>query len=295
MTSTVNGARTTLRRGRPTVADAKARRDAIYQIVRESQPTGVRFVYYRAVALGLTPKTQNGYRSIQNLVLDMRRDGTIPWGWIADATRWQYRPKTYSSIKESLAESAQTYRRTLWGNTTSVVEVWCESESIASVIKSVTWQWDVALFPCKGQPSDSFVYEAARQHASNVRPLTIYYLGDHDPAGMEIESNLEAKLATYSGRDDVKIVRLAVTPLQIDQFGLIGTNPKKTTWRDAVTGDLREWVGDAYEVEALDAPYLRDLVERCIRSHLSEREVQLQMRLEDHDRDSYLDILDLAS
>lgn len=287
MTSTVNGASPILRRGRPTREQQEDRRKIVYEIVRESRPTGVRFVYYRAVALGLVPKTDAGYNSIQRTVLNMRRDGTIPWGWIADNTRWCYRPRTYESADDALAGLGETYNQTLWTHADSMVEVWCESESIAGVLRKVTMPWDVALFPCKGQPSDSFIYNAAQQHDQDDRPLTIYYVGDHDPAGLEIETNIVKKLGDYSDRDDVEVVRLGVTPRQVDMFDLIGTKPKKRTWKNAITGDVEVFHGDAYEVEALEAPYLRRLVELHIESHLDPRQVELARTIQDNNRDLF--------
>ena len=42
---------------------------------------------------------------------DRRRSGAIPFGWIADNTRWQRKPRTYSSIEDVLTTTARTYRR----------------------------------------------------------------------------------------------------------------------------------------------------------------------------------------
>ena len=83
------------------------------------------------------------------------------------------------------------------------VEVWCESESVAGVIWPVADEWDVPLFPIKGQTSASFAHAAAMTYRDDPRPVIIYYVGDHDPAGLEIEANLAHKLrGTQAGRHD---------------------------------------------------------------------------------------------
>ncbi len=71
------------------------------------------------------------------------------------------------------------------------------------------------LFPMKGQTSASFAHSAAMTYRHDNRPVTIYYVGDYDPAGLEIEANLADKLRGVLGRDDMTIERLACTPQQI--------------------------------------------------------------------------------
>jgi hypothetical protein len=43
----------------------------------------------------------------------MRRAGEIPFGWIADNTRWMRKPRTYYSIRHMLELTQQMYRRSL--------------------------------------------------------------------------------------------------------------------------------------------------------------------------------------
>jgi hypothetical protein len=45
------------KRHRATKQEMTERYDAIYEITRQSQPTGIRFVYYRSVMTGLVRRT----------------------------------------------------------------------------------------------------------------------------------------------------------------------------------------------------------------------------------------------
>ena len=92
-----------------------------------------------------------------------------------------------------------------------------------------TSKWDVPLYPIKGQTSDSFVWSAAQAYKDDERDLVIYYVGDHDPAGDQIESNLHAKLIEHSGRDDIDFIRLACDAGDVAELGLTGI-PKKSSW-----------------------------------------------------------------
>jgi hypothetical protein len=53
----------------------------------------VRGVFYQAVTRGLVAKTEAEYkRTVIRLLGIMRREGELPYGWIADETRWMRKP-----------------------------------------------------------------------------------------------------------------------------------------------------------------------------------------------------------
>jgi hypothetical protein len=260
------------------------RYDAIYEIVSENQPTGIRFTYYAAVARGIVPKNDSGYRKVQLAILDMRRDGTIPWDWIVDTTRWMRKPTTWGSPEEALEEVASTYRRALWLNAPVTVEVWCESESVAGVLDPVTAKWDVPLYPIKGQTSDSFAWAAAQNYRNDPRDLVIYYVGDHDPAGYQIETNLQAKLIEHSGRE-IRWTRLACDAGDVERLDLAGTPPKQSHYRNAMTGERVPWHGPAVEVEAIDPPLLRRWLDDWIERHTDPDALRVLQATEQRERE----------
>lgn len=273
-----------IKRHRATKQEMADRHDAIYEITRVSQPTGIRFVYYRSVVTGLVPKNDNGYTKVQRALVAMREAERIPYSWIVDSTRWMRKPNSWDTVEEMVEEMSAGYRRNLWADTNTVVEIWVESESVAGVLYPVTSRWDVPLYPCKGQSSITFAYEAAQQYKHDPRPVSIYYVGDYDPAGLEIEANLGMKLRKHSGRDDITLHRLACTAEQVQLFDLPGTAPKKTSYRDPVSGLHIPWSWQAVEVEALDPTYLRDLVENAITSHIDPRTLALHRMVEGQER-----------
>ncbi len=274
-----------VKRYRPTKAELMRRREALCDIVDAAKPTGVRFVYYRAVSLGLYPKTEAGYNRVQNDLMVLRNDGSIPWSSIVDSSRWMRKPETWGSLDEMLADAAASYRRDLWRTADTRVEVWAESESVAGVIGSVTAKWDVPLFPIKGQTSASFAWSAAMEYKADRRPVRLYYVGDLDPAGVEIGLNLIKKLREFSARQDVELVRLACTPEQVRTMSLASSPAKKGSYFDALEGCRKAWPGEAHEVESIDAPVLRRLVDEAIRSHVDHRQLELLLSVEESERD----------
>jgi hypothetical protein len=271
-------------RRRSTKAEMEERYDALIEIVEDAAPTGVRFCYYRAVSQGIVPKTENGYVMVQRALMHLRETGDVDWSDIVDSSRWMRKPRTWDGVEQLLTATAKSYRVSLWSDADVCVEVWCESDSVAGVIYPVTSEWDVPLYPMKGQTSASFAYGAAMSYRDETRPVIIYYVGDRDPAGLEIEANLEDKLLRHSDYADITIERLACTPDQIADMGLIGSRPKKTTWKHPTLG-VQPFRGHAVEVEAIDAPILRGIVDDAIGQHVDPRQLELLKQQEQRERE----------
>src|SRR5690606_41670916 len=96
------------RRTKTEIDDLKA---MLYEVVEEDRPMTVRQVFYRMVSIGAIAKSENEYKNVVcRLLVDMRRSGDLPYGWISDNTRWRRRPRTYSSLQNALEFTARPYR-----------------------------------------------------------------------------------------------------------------------------------------------------------------------------------------
>ena len=86
--------------------------------------------------------------------------------------------------------TAQAYRRDLWNDGTEYVEIWLEKEALAGVLVDVTDPWDVPLMVTRGYSSISYLHSAAETiygRAEQGKHTTIYYFGDRDPSGVDID------------------------------------------------------------------------------------------------------------
>jgi hypothetical protein len=166
-------------------------REAIVRVLAQDRPMTVRQVFYRLTAEGVIAKTEAEYNgTVCRLLGEMRRSGEIPYEWLADSTRWMRKPTTYSSIESALQRTAETYRRALWDDAPIAVEIWLEKEALAGVLVDVTDKWDVPLMVTRGYPSMSFLHSAAlaiNQRSENGQRTQIYYFGDRDPSGVDID------------------------------------------------------------------------------------------------------------
>jgi hypothetical protein len=127
-----------IKRHRATATEVSARRASLYNIVWAMKPMTVRQVFYQATVRGLVEKSEAGYGKVQTDLVHMRRVGHLPYGWLADNTRWQRKPRTFSSVEQALQDTARLYRKSLWDEAESYVEVWLEKDALSGVIMPVT-------------------------------------------------------------------------------------------------------------------------------------------------------------
>ena len=267
-----------IKRTRRTKVEMGAIRDAIFSELKETHPQTVRHVFYRMVTLDVVPKQEKlGYQTVKNQLLNMRKDGRVPWSWVGDATRWQRKTTSYGSLEEALRHTARFYRRDIWRQAEVYVEVWCESDSIASVIMEVTDVYDVPLMTSRGFSSVTYLWEAARAIAEVGKPAHIYYFGDWDPSGKIIPEVIERDLKKFAPEAEIHFERVAITEKQTQEYGLLTRPPKKSSHSKGFTGG-------AVEIEAMPVPGLLNLVKDCIVQHINLRHLGVLKVAEESER-----------
>lgn len=240
----------------------EAIRDLIENAIEADAPVTVRGVFYRVSSAGGVPKTENGYRTVQRLVLQMRREGRINYRDIADGSRWVLRPTTHDSLTAMLNDTRAMYRRSLWRDQDVEVHVYSEKDAISGVLYPVTREWDVPLAIVRGYSSETFAYSLGEAVAGADKPVYVYQFGDHDPSGVGAWEDIAAKVEEFSQGAEVYFERLAVRPEQIAQYGL-QTRPTKATDTRS-----RRFAGESVEVDAIPAPELRSILRRAIERHI---------------------------
>lgn len=237
---------------RATKAGMETRRETVVQLVEASASTSVRHVYYQAIGVHLvekdTKKSRRNYNKIQRTILDLRRSGRIPYEAIVDSTRYMLKRESYFDVEDALNVWSQNYRRDHWMRGDVLLEVWCESQSIAGVLSDVTDKWGLPLFPCKGYSSETFAYEAAANWRIDERDPVILYVGDLDLHGKQIEQDLRRKLEAFYGRS-VVWVRVGLTEVQVKRHGLEGLATAPGHWEaEVLPADvMRNYLGVAIE------------------------------------------------
>ena len=210
-------------------------RTEIMDVLQEDHPQSVRHVFYRLTDPRLAcpvAKDLGGYKKVQRQLLTMRRNGTIPYAWITDMSRKGYHSPVYGSQREFAEAMATLYRSDFWTDGDTYVEVWCESQSLAGVVDGECRRSAVSLYPCKGFASATLTYEAARQIEARLDKrcqykVAVLYLGDYDPAGLQIPLNVRDELQGHlPAWVDLEFRRLLINEDQIAEFDL-PTKPRK--------------------------------------------------------------------
>ena len=186
------------------------------------------------------------------------------------------------------------YRRNYWSTTGIYPQLWVEARSLSPTLAGTARALGVSLYPSGGMSSDTFAHEAAVEaiHTGHER-MVVVYVGDYDPAGLQIADTLETKLIEhldYAAEDDdldapeLTFERVAVTEQQIIDHGLPTKPVKKTQSRkkydiertveaEAMRPDtLRRIVTDAFE-PMIDRQALEQMraVEASERNDLGQR------------------------
>jgi len=256
-----------IKRPRATKAEMELRAEFLIDYASEHGPITVRGLYYQAevAALPGIDKEESSYSKIQYQVLKLRRAGRLDYDHIADATRWMRKPRTHSGVKAALEDTAAFYRKSLWNDAETYVEIWIEKDALAGVIYPITSLYDVPLMVTRGFSSETFCYEAIAAREGDDRPYHVYYLGDFDRAGQDGASSLEEKLCRFGDEEGVEVVfeQIAVTEDQIYDWDLPTREPKRKAPAD------RNWPHEfACELDAIPPDQLRGLVEGVINLHL---------------------------
>lgn len=264
------------RRTRGQLEDVRA---AIERVLSVENPATVRGVFYQMSVIGAVPKTEAGYRTVQRLLVEMRRSGRIPYGWIADNTRWMSKPRTWSDIGEAFDSMHSDYRRAIWEQQDAYVEIWCEKDALSAVLYKVTSKWDVPLMTTRGFASVTFLHEAAEDIAEQSKPAYLYYFGDHDPSGVVIDKKVEQTIREMAPDAEIHFERVAVLPWQIEEWSLPTRPTKRSDSR------CRDFDGESVEVDAISPSRLREICEGVIVQHIDQAMLRRTRLTEAAERD----------
>lgn len=254
------------------------------------QPITLRGLMYRLVSTGWLPSTDAvHYKRLGRIMTRLREAGAVPFAWIVDGVRATDKPSSWSGLGDYAASVAECYRRDFWARLPHYVHIVCEKDAVSATLAPVTREYDVALSPIRGYVSVSFAAEIAAEFARIEKPIFLYFVGDYDASGFDIERDFREKLGRYcnkrvwdaTGNDfgwwrrsveqvgGVMFRRVAVVASDFDEFDLLPLSVKNS---DARARKFRELYGDrCAELDALPSTELRRRVRELIEWHVGQR------------------------
>lgn len=246
--------------------------DAANEIIEPNMAEGytmtLRQLHYQFVQLNIYKNTKQNYERLGYVLDQGRRAGLIDWSAIEDRGRSLIRIENYPDPKTFMDKVRQWYAEDLWRHQNVYIEFWVEKEALSGVIERPCNHYRVPYFACKGYPSSSELYLAGRRFRRQLnkgKDCTIFYLGDHDPAGLDMTRNVEVQVNAFArAYGDIKVVRLALNMDQIQRLGLAPNAALSS--RDSKTPKYIEDYGttEVWELDALSPAQIDRLIRDAI-------------------------------
>jgi hypothetical protein len=234
--------------------------EAAQNILVEQSPMIIRQLFYRLVSTAVIENTRNDYQRVSSAMTKARNDGRVDFSLIVDRSRPEYTPNVWCDAAAYGRAVSRSYRKDYWETQPNRCEVWTEKDAIVGSIESVTDELGVTVRVVRGFSSTTKKHDMAELIKSSGKPMTVFYLGDHDPSGRCIENNLHTDITAYGAR--FKIVRLAIHKQDIAAFKLPPLRVKDTDSR--ASGFRLEYGEDCVELDALPPAELRQRITEAV-------------------------------
>src|SRR6185503_3168256 len=106
-------------------------------ILEEYHPMTVRQVYYQLVSRQVIENNRSQYQAGSIALVDARKDGGIPWGWIEDRLRRRCGVQMWDDLADFAETVKQAYGRDVWKTRPAYVEVWEERGALSAIFQDV--------------------------------------------------------------------------------------------------------------------------------------------------------------
>jgi len=231
----------------------------------------LRALHYQLVAAGMTNDV-NHYKKVVSAMTDARWGGLVRFGAFLDHERETLGRTDYEETnveeKSDLAKRqikawATSYSKNRWENQPVYLEVFIEKKALQGVFESPCNKWDVALNPCKGYPSLTFLNTIRQRYRNAIdagKEPTILYFGDYDCSGEDIPRSIQENLGKMG--TDVELKRIALMEDQVVKWKLPPAPTKRSDSRSATWDGLGQ-----VELDAVEPKKIVSLLESAIEKH----------------------------
>jgi hypothetical protein len=232
----------------------------------------LRQLYYQLVGQAVIENKNSAYRKLSRLLTDGRIAGYVNWDAIEDRLRQPRLPYWIGGVPEAIQDTARQYRINRMDGQPNYIEVWVEKDALSGVLYKITSEYHIRLMVNRGFSSCTATYDAYRrflEHTDMGQRCIILYIGDHDPSGMFMCEDIQARLHTF-GLSDIEVRRIALNVDQVQKYDL----PENKLKSDD-KGKLKDPRGNTYmkrygnqswEVDALDPLVLDQIIKDEIES-----------------------------
>ena len=251
----------------------------------------IRALYYRLVAKGMTNSDRH-YKRVVGAMIKARWDGLLNFYDFKDHDRETLGETPYEeTFVESVIDEGKGsidfwmnyYKKNKWENQPYYIEVFIEKKALQGVFDEPCRSNKVALSPCKGYPSLTFMYDASeriREASNSNKECIILYFGDYDPSGEDIPRSIQSNLSRLDV--SVEVERILLLEDQVIEWDLPPAPTKSTDSRS------KNWSGiGQVELDAIEPRKLKEFVDDSISKYFDDRLYDELMDMEETEKIQY--------
>jgi hypothetical protein len=116
----------------------------------------------------------------------------IPHDWIIDELREAEIVNLWDNVAGYMDTVKKAYRRNNWQDQSNHCELWSEKATVLGSMRPITQELDM-LRACRGFGSTGMEGQIGSLFEVTKKPITVFYIGDHDPSGHDIERDIHQR------------------------------------------------------------------------------------------------------
>jgi len=248
----------------------------------------LRQIYYRIMELSKSipeldfPNTTSQYKSLSKILVDARKDGTIPYNVMEDRTReviddtWTY----YDNWKDTVNSQIENIKnapeieihKNLYQDKINLIVL--EKQALEGIFTRTLSNMSI-LVVCKGYNSLSQLKDLYDILEDEKRQVNCYFFSDFDPSGIDIQRNFKEQMELDFNIKFDKFERKCLTEKQIAQYNL--------PFAPVKTKDTRSkgWKPKGViEMDALEPNILVNLISECVDENWNNKTDFYRIKLE---------------
>ncbi len=213
---------------------------------------------------------------------------SIPPDWMVDETRKPETQNVFDGAEAYIETVERAYRRDNWQTQPMHCEVWSEKGTTLGSLRPVAAELGITLRVCHGYGSCGMEMQVGDDFRNIKKPIHIFYLGDHDPSGHDIERAIHQQVERASGVK-FSMHRLAIHAADIAAFNLPPQLVKDTDVRAPKFRDKYGLNGKTVELDALPPSELRRRVSEAVKGLMDMELWNQSVALQKVEQDSILE------
>lgn len=261
--------------------------------IAESYGDGLtlRGLHYRLVNEGMTNDIPH-YKNLVAVMTAARWNGLLDMSLFTDHERetigetdWEQTDveSKVNSSKWAIEYYLKSYSKNRWENQDYYVECFIEKKTLIGVFDKTCERLGIALNPCKGYPSLTYLYNAAERfkeaEQAGKTPVIIYF-GDYDCSGEDIPRSIQDSLFRLGV--SVEMDRRALMLDQVEKWNLPPAPTKDSDSRS------RNWNGiGQVELDAVKPSELQTLLRDAVSDYFDDDLFVELQKIQATEKDEY--------